>query len=57
MEDDIFGEHEKAIEAYYYMLDRLGKWNGRPITKYDQPLYQACSIVFKTLKEYYRVKE
>jgi hypothetical protein len=57
MEDDIFGEHERAIEAYYYMLDRLGKWNGRPITKYDQPLYQACSIVFKTLKEYYRVKE
>lgn len=52
--NDLFDTDESAIEAYYYMLDQLNKWNGRPITKNDLPLYEACSIVFQTLIVHYR---
>jgi len=53
MNDDIFGEHERAIEAYYYMYDELARLKGKPLGKHDGTLYVACSIVFQTLKEYY----
>ena len=54
MTNELFDTDESAIEAYYFMYDQLGKWNGRPITKEDQPLYEACSIVFQTLLVHYR---